>query len=148
MALLDDLHQIAPLAGGEPLRPPIVEEQEIDFRKSTEQPGEAAIAVLQLEFREETRRTRVEGGIAVATGFMRKGARQPRLADPGWADNEHVATLSDPAAGGKLLEQPFIELALGSVIDVFDAGLAVAQARRAQADLQALGIAVGHLAID
>src|SRR5215470_10746111 len=79
---------------------------------------------------------------------MRKGARQPRLADPGWADNEHVAMLSDPSAGGKLLEQPFIELALGSVIDVLDAGLAVAQARRAQADLQALGIAVGHLAID
>jgi len=77
VALLDDLHQIAPLAGGEPLRPPIVQDQEIDFRKSPEQPGEAAIAVLQLELREETRRARVEGGVAVATGFMRKGARQP-----------------------------------------------------------------------
>ena len=42
----------------------------------------------------------------------------------------------------------FVELALGSVIDILDTGLAVAQAGRTQADLDPLGIAISHLAID
>jgi hypothetical protein len=104
--------------------------------------------VLHLQLGEETGHARVVDGIAVATSLVSKCARQPRLADSGWADEEQIAMLCDPSASSKLLEQPFVELALGSVIDILDTGLAMAQAGRTQADLDPLGIAISHLAIN
>ena len=47
-----------------------------------------------------------------STGSWLVIARQPRLADSGWADEEQIAMLGDPSASGKLLEQPFVKLAL------------------------------------
>jgi len=56
--------------------------------------------------------------------------------------------LGDPLAGGELLEQCFVEPPRGSVIDVFDGRLPVAQSRAAQTDLEAPGVAIGGLAIE
>src|SRR5207253_10734795 len=41
IAVLDDLHQIAPLIGSEPVWAPIVEDQQIGFDQGAEQAGEA-----------------------------------------------------------------------------------------------------------
>ena len=56
--------------------------------------------------------------------------------------------LGDPSVRRELLEQSFVELTLCSVIDILDTSLGVAQVRRAQACLQALGTAIGHLSVD
>jgi hypothetical protein len=45
IAILDDLHEIAPMARGEAIRSPIVEHEEIGFDQDAEQPGKAAIAM-------------------------------------------------------------------------------------------------------
>ena len=39
VAVLDDLHQVAPLAGGEPVRAPVVEDQQIGAGERAEQPA-------------------------------------------------------------------------------------------------------------
>src|SRR4249920_251367 len=45
IAILDDLHQIPPLVGGEPVWAPVVEQQQIDPGEHAEQPCEAAVAL-------------------------------------------------------------------------------------------------------
>ena len=56
--------------------------------------------------------------------------------------------LGDPAAGGQLLEQRFVEPARRAVVDVLDRGLAVPQPCGTQSGLEALGIAIGGLAVE
>jgi len=70
MAILDDLHEIAPLAGREAVGSPIVEDQKIDPDQHPEQPGEAAVAVSEIELGEQTRHARVVDGVAVPTSLL------------------------------------------------------------------------------
>ena len=75
VAVLDDLHQVAPLAGGEPLRAPVVEDQQIGLGEYAEEAREAAIAVRQLEVGEEPWHARVVDCVSVAAGLLRERAR-------------------------------------------------------------------------
>ena len=75
VAVLDDLHQVAPLAGGEPLRAPVVEDQQIGLGEYAEEAREAAIAVRQLEVDEEPWHARVVDCVSVAAGLLRERAR-------------------------------------------------------------------------
>ncbi len=102
----------------------------------------------ELQLCEEARHARVIRAVALAAGPLGQGAGQPGLAQAALPANEQIALLGDPAAGGELLEERFVELALCAVVDVLDRGLAVAQARRAQADLRAFARAIGDLAIE
>jgi hypothetical protein len=52
MAVLDDLHQIASLAGGEPVRSPVVEDQQIGFDQRTKQAREATVTVGEFQIGE------------------------------------------------------------------------------------------------
>ena len=45
IAILDDFHQVAPLVGGEPVRAPVVEDQQIGLGEGAEEARKAAIAV-------------------------------------------------------------------------------------------------------
>jgi hypothetical protein len=74
MAIFDDLHEIAPLAGGEAVGSPIVEDKEIDPDQHSEQPGEAAVAVSEIEIGEQARHARVVDGVAVAASLLRECA--------------------------------------------------------------------------
>ena len=66
MAILDDFHEIAALAGGEAIGSPIVEDEEIDLDQHAEQAREAAIAVGEIEIGEQPRHARVVDGVSVA----------------------------------------------------------------------------------
>ena len=74
MTILDDLHQIAALAGGEAIRSPIVEDEEIDPDQHPEQPRKAAVAVGEIEISEQARHARVVNRVAVAASLLRQGA--------------------------------------------------------------------------
>src|SRR5262249_36442636 len=102
----------------------------------------------ELQLCEEARRARVVRPVALAAGPLGKGAGEPGFAEAAFSANEKIAFFCDPAAGGELLEEGFVELTLCAVIDVLDRGLAIAQARRTQADLRALGRAIGDLPIE
>jgi hypothetical protein len=56
--------------------------------------------------------------------------------------------LCDPAAGGQLLEQSFVETAWGAVVDVLDRGLTVAQLGIAKPTFEPLRAAMGRFAIE
>jgi hypothetical protein len=56
--------------------------------------------------------------------------------------------ISDPAAGGQLLEQRLVEPARRAVVDVLGRGLTVTQPGGAQPGLQAPGVAIGSLAVE
>ena len=73
VAVLDDLHEIAPLRRGQPVGTPVVEDQQVGADELPEQAREASIAMGELEFGEEARQTAIEDGPAVATGFLTEG---------------------------------------------------------------------------
>src|SRR5262245_25343304 len=148
MPILDDLHEIASLTSAEAVGTEIVQNEQIDLCQSAEETSEATVAVRELELCEETWHARVIGAVTLAAGPLSQGAGEPGLAQSAFAGNEKIAFLGNPAASRELLEERFVELALRAVVDVLDRGLAVAQARRTQADLRALGRAIGDLAID
>ena len=109
-AVLDDLHQVAALAGGQPVGAPVVEDQQVGLHQATEQAGEPAVAMGELEFGEEPGEALVENDAVVAAGLLAEGAGEPGLADAAGSGDEQVAALLDPGAGGELLEQPLSSL--------------------------------------
>jgi len=74
MAVLDDLHEVVTLAGGEAVRTEVVEDQQIDLGQHSEEAREAAIPVGELELCEEARHARVIGAVTLAAGPLSKGA--------------------------------------------------------------------------
>src|SRR5699024_10663141 len=110
VSVLDDLHEIAALAGGEPVGPPVVEDQQVGPDQAPEQPWEAPIAMGELEFGEESGQPLVDDGAVVAAGLLAKRAGEPCLADTAGAGYQQVALLGDPSACRQLLEQRLVEL--------------------------------------
>ena len=77
VAILDDFHGVAALAGGEAIGSPIVEDEEIDLDQHAEQAREAAVAVGEIEIGEQARHAGVVDGVAVAARLLRQRAGQP-----------------------------------------------------------------------
>ena len=70
MAILDNLHQIAALAGREAIGSPIVEHEEIDLDQHSEQPCEASVTMIEIEIGEQARYAGIVDGVTVATSFL------------------------------------------------------------------------------
>ena len=68
--LFDDLHQISSLVGGESIRPPIVQDQQINLRQGAEQTRKAPIAPGKLKVSEQSRDSGIERGVAVAARLL------------------------------------------------------------------------------
>jgi len=132
MPILNDLHEIASLTGGEAVGTEIVQNEQIDLGQRTEETGEAAVAVRELQLCEEAGHARIVGSVALAAGPLSNGAGEPGLAQSAFSGNEKIAFLGNPAASRELLEERFVELALGAVVDVLDRGLAIAAARQSR----------------
>ena len=75
IAILDDLHQIAPLVGGEPVRSPVVEDQQIGLDQRAEQAREATVTMGELEIGEQPRHAGVEHRVAVPARLLGERAR-------------------------------------------------------------------------
>ena len=132
ITVLDDLHEVAPLVGREPVWAPVIEDQQIGLGKRAEQTREAAVSVGQFEIGKEARHTCVMHRIAITAGSLRQRAAEPRLADAARSGDQQIAMFGNPAAGGQLLEQRLVEPSGGTIVDVLDRRLAVAQLRIAQ----------------
>src|SRR5207244_4021497 len=87
-------------------------------------------------------------GVAIAARLVAEGTRDIRLPAARWADHEDVLGLRDPLAGGQALEECPVEAAGMAEVDVFDAGLAIAELGELEAAGEPAGLAFGPLAID
>ena len=124
VSVLDDLHQIAALLGGQRLRSPIVEDQQIDAARASA----AAWRIVRHRGRVRERRTdaaRGDRGPRGPPGRPFGRGRKPasfcrRRSGP---VIEQITPRADPFAVCELEEQRAIEAASSTVVDVLDAGL-------------------------
>lgn len=147
VALLDDLHEVAPLRRSQPVGSPIVEDQKLGFGDGAEEPCEVAVAMSEFEVLEDAWQTLVDHCDAVATGSLCECAAEPCLAHAARAGDDQVAPVRDPFSGQQALEQRPVEAAPGAVVDVFRAGADVAQPGCPDTGLIALGLPAGFLAV-
>ena len=84
VAVLDDFEQIARLVGGERLRSPIIEDEQLDARQRAQEPGVARIAVRDGEIGEQPGNAGVEDGEVLPAGLVAERAGEPALAQAGW----------------------------------------------------------------
>src|SRR5208282_6618838 len=122
VAILDDFEQVARLFGGERLRPPIVEDEQLDARQRAQKPGIARIAVSDGEIGEEPGHAGVENGEVLSARLVAEGASEPTLAQAARPGQEQIAALGDPVTGGELEEERAVEPARTLIVDVLDAG--------------------------
>jgi hypothetical protein len=85
MAVIDHLHQVAPLLGGEASHRPVVEDQQLDAGEASEQPGGIAVDARQGQLVEQPRQPLIAHREAAARRLVAEGASNPALADPGRA---------------------------------------------------------------
>lgn len=85
VSIFDDFHEIAALRGGQPVRSPVVEDEQLGFGQTAEQtaeqpaerPGEASVAVREFQVVKEPRQTLVERRDPVPAGGLGQSAGQP-----------------------------------------------------------------------
>ena len=148
VVLFDDFHQIAALRGGQPVRSPVIEDQQLCIRDAAEQAGEASVAMGQFQLFEEARHAPVAHGDAVTTGRLRQCAAKPGLADPTGAGDDEVALVGDPSAREQALEQHLVEAMARAVIDICWASTHVAQPGGAHPCFEPLCLPACDLTVD
>src|SRR5262249_40784890 len=144
VAILDDLKQVAALFSVELLWSPVIENEEIDARKSAQELRVSSVAASESESHEQSRHAVIEDGEVLAAGLVTERAGEPAFADAARAGDQQIAPFTDEVAGGELEEQGAIEAASGVIIDVFNTGV-VAQPRGSGTRLEALLPAQRHL---
>jgi hypothetical protein len=83
VTVLEDLEQVAALAGGERGEAPVVQDQQIDAGDGLEQAGVSPVAAGEGELLEEPRDAVVEDAPTVAAGLVAQRTGDPALAEPG-----------------------------------------------------------------
>ncbi len=83
----------------------------------------------------------------VATCLVPERAGDPRLADPGRADDQQVLLAIDPVSCRKLVEQRAVQTARGTQIDILDDRL-LAQRGQPQPRREPLVLALHRLAVE
>ena len=87
----DDFHQVAALCGGEPVRSPVIQDQQLSFRDAAEQAGKATITVGQFQFFEQAWHPFVNHGDTIATGRLRQSTAEPGFPDTTGAGDDQAA---------------------------------------------------------
>jgi len=77
VAVFNNFHEVAPLVGREPIRSPVIEDQQIGPGEGAEQACEAAVTVRQFEVGEQSRHARIMHGVAVTAGFLCERTTEP-----------------------------------------------------------------------
>ena len=102
-----------------------VDHQEIELGQAPEQSGVGAVPTGDVQFVEEPGGAHAVGRVAGAAGPLGEGLAEPGLADAGGADQQQVAMLGDPGAGGERLDEGLVEPApRAEPVDVLERGLA------------------------
>ena len=74
VAVLDDFKEIARLVGGERLRAPVIEDEQLDAGQGAQEPGVARVAVGDGQIGEEPGHAGVENGHVLSAGLVAERA--------------------------------------------------------------------------
>src|SRR5256712_11570792 len=80
-----------------------------------------SIGARQGQLVEEARGPAIEGAVALAAGLVREGTGQEALPRPGHPADEDPLVFLDPATGGELADDGFVELAPRGIVDRLEA---------------------------
>ena len=94
VAILDNLHQVAALAGGQTIWPPVVEDEKVSLHEGAEQARETPVAMRAFEVGKAPRQPLVDDGLVVAAGALPACAGEPGLADTAGAGDQQVPVIS------------------------------------------------------
>ena len=147
MAIFEDFQQIASLRWGEDGQTPVVQDQKVQFGDGLEHAGVASVTPGQGEGLEETWDAVIDDAAPVPTGFVTQGAGNPAFAEAGLTGDQQVLMAIDPAAVDQMRHDGAVEATWGAQIKILDAG-GLPEGGELQAGGQALGVALGGLAID
>src|SRR5690606_25866539 len=101
---------------------PVVDDEDIDAGVALEGVGVGAVGAREQELVSEAGGTAVSGAVALAARLLGERAGDVGLAGTRRAGDDDVLVFGDPGARRELLEHGLVELALGRVVDVLDAG--------------------------
>jgi len=123
LPVFEDLQEEAVLVRFEVHESPVVDEEELDASQLGQQLAETSVAVGDGELAEQLGDIAVEGAEALPAGLVGQGASQIRLADAGRSGNQAVLVVTDPVAGGQLVDGGAVQASAVAEVDVFDAGV-------------------------
>ena len=90
VAVLDDLEEIAALVSVETLRPPVVEDQQVDPGEGLAEPRISAVTAGEREGGKQARHAMVGDGEVVPAGLLAEGTGEPAFADTGWPRQQNA----------------------------------------------------------
>ena len=95
MPIVDDLHEIAALRGGQICHGPVVQDQEIDLDHLAHQAAHPIAEPGDGKVIKQPRQARVEHAVAFSGGLIAQGACDPAFARAGGPGNDQMAALAD-----------------------------------------------------
>ena len=120
--VFDDLHQVAALRCGQPIRPPIVQDQHVSLGQLPEQAGKASVAMSEFQLGEHARDALIDDRFAIAAGFVTQGAGQPGFTDTARAGDQQVLSTVDPLPLRKPGNLFLLDVPRVLVVDVLNGG--------------------------
>ena len=123
IALIEELEQIEPLLVGQPMRAPVVEDQQLDVCQLVDEAGKAPIEARHDNILEERRHPDIRDRVIETSRLMGEGACQPGLAGASLTCEDHLLPGLDPVALCEHEDLAAIKPTAGGKIDIFDAGI-------------------------
>ena len=149
ISFVADLEEVEPLAVGEAMSTPVVEDEELDPCEFVDEPGEPSVETRHGEVLEESGHTDIEDGAVEPCGVMFEGAGEPCFAGAGLTDQDQIVVGLEAFALGVGEDIATVEAASGIEVDILDVGLAEAQPGLSEAVCEmpvspSSGLAVEH----
>ena len=147
MPVIDDLHEIAALGGGQVEHGEVVNDQEANLDDLAHQLVRLAVKAGCGEIVQQARQTRVENAVAFPRRLVAQRAGEPTLARAGRPGDGCVAALLDPTAGEQVTDHDLVQPPPRLHNEVLKAG-GLPQAGLLKAAMQSCVGAVGRLAVN
>ena len=147
VAVFEDFEEVVTRLGGQWLKPPIVDDEELHGAEVFSPSGEGTVAVGEGELVEELRGTNVEDGAVFPASLVSKSTAKPTLSDPRWPADNQIFMGVNPTSLEQLLDQLAVEPARRTVVDVFGRRL-MAELCVAQASAHAFVLTINDFAIE
>jgi hypothetical protein len=126
----------------------IVDDQDIDLGELHEAATEAAVAVSDAQFFQQTTEANVEHGEALTAGLLSERTGEPTLAETGSASGDHRLPSAHPITGSESGDQSGVESAHRTGVEIFETGAGEFEMSEFKQPFETAGIAPGGLAID